>query len=336
MLDLLIIGSGPAGLSAAVYAKRSNMDFMVAEKDFMGAGQIMNSIQVDNYLGFYGISGYDLGDKFRQHAEALLVPFYTGEAVSIEKTPGGFKTCFYEGQCIESKTIIYAAGTKPNRLDLPGEKSFDARGIHFCVVCEGFGYRDKTVAVVGGGDTAVDSARYLADIAAKVYVIHWLDEFQANRESVRRLKELENVEILTGVSVKSVSGKDQLEELTLSDGRTLKVDGLFEAIGATPQTKLLEGLVDLDERGYVIAGEDGVTSQKGLFVAGDIRTKQLRQVVTAVADGANAQTSALDYLKDRDATAGSEDKTMLDEEELIYLCKEVMKRLEEAIREKKQ
>ncbi len=336
MLDLLIIGSGPAGLSAAVYAKRSNMEFKVAEKDFLSAGQIMNGIRVDNYLGFYGISGLELGDKFRQHAEALMVDFHTGEVTSIEKTPEGFKTSFADGSCIESKTIIYATGTKPNRLDLPGEEEIGGRGIGFCVICEGMAYRDKVAAIIGGGDTAVDSARYLADICDKVYLIHRLSEFQANAESVSRLKALDNVEILLNKSVVKVGGTDHLQSLYLSDGSVLHVDGLFEAIGATPQTGLLKGLVDLDDQGYVIAGEDGVTSTEGLFVAGDVRKKKLRQVVTAVADGANAQISALEYLKSGEGNSGAKaDSGMMDEEELVYLCKEVMKRLQQAIEEKK-
>ena len=296
MLDLLIIGSGPAGLSAAVYAKRSNLDFLVAEKEFLGTGQIMNSIQVDNYLGSWGITGLELGDRFRQHAEELRVPFYTGEAVAIEKTGDIFRTSFEDGQILESKTVIYAAGTKERHLNMTGSEKYHGKNIHSCVMCDGPAYRDKTVAVAGGGNTAVDSAWYLTDIASQIYVITVEDRFHGNPVTRRRLEEHPRVEMIRNATVVYAGGGDAMEYIVLSNGRKLSVDGLFESIGLLPRTALVKNLVKLDASGYIVAGEDGRTDLDGFFAAGDIRTKRLRQVATAVADGANALLSAYEYL----------------------------------------
>ena len=297
MIDLLIIGSGPAGLSAAVYAKRSNLDVMVAEKEFLGTGQIAGSIRVDNYLGSFGLSGYELGESFRHHAEELRVPFYTGEAVSIRRSPGGWKTEFYGGEILEARTIIFAGGTVPRSLNVPGEQELAGRGVSSCVVCDGPLYRDKTTAVVGGGDTALDSALYLADMCKKVYLIHWRKDFRGNHVTLEKLKERDNVEIIRNAAVKTINGTDIVSSITLTNGRLLKVDGLFKAIGSDPGTALVKDIVRLDAYGYILAGEDCSTTADGFFVAGDVRTKRLRQISTAVADGANAVFSAIAYLK---------------------------------------
>lgn len=297
MLDLLIIGSGPAGLSAGVYAKRANLNFILAEKEFLGAGQIMNSIRVDNYLGFYGISGYDLGDKFRLHAEELRVPFLIGEAREILPVPGGWRVTFDKGDVQEARTLIYCGGTRTRHLDIMGQDTFGRKGIHSCVVCDGPYYKNKSVAVVGGGDTAIDTAKYLSDLANQVYLIHWMNEFQGNENTLDKLKADSRVEVLPNTSVLMALGQESLESLVLSNGRIIKVDGLFEAIGALPETEMLKEIAALDERGYIKAGEDCITSAPGLFAAGDVRTKRLRQVSTAVADGANAVYSVMEYLR---------------------------------------
>ena len=298
MLDLLIIGSGPAGLSAAVYAVRSNLNMMVAEKEFLGAGKIMNSIQVDNYLGYWGITGLDLGERFRLHAEELRVPFYTGEAVKIEKTGGRFLTTFDTGETLESKTVIYAAGTKERHLSMVGAEKYQGTAIHSCALCDGPGYRGKSVAVAGGGNTAVDTAQFLADIAAKVYLITIEDRFRGNPATVRKLEANPKVEMICGATVVYAGGdsEDRMDYIVLSTGRKICVSGLFESIGLAPCTELVADLVDRDSGGYIIAGEDCITSLDGFYAAGDIRTKRLRQVATAVADGSNAAMSAYEYL----------------------------------------
>ena len=298
MLDLLIIGSGPAGLSAAVYAIRSNLNIMVAEKEFLGTGQIMNSIRVDNYLGYWGITGMELGEKFRLHAEELRVPFYTGEAVKIEKEDGVFRTHFDNGEILESRTIIYAAGTRERHLSMAGAEAYAGSSIHSCVLCDGTMYRNRPVAVVGGGNTAVDAANYLSDLASQIYLITIEDRFRGNPSTVKKLSANPKVEMICGATVVYAGGKDadHMDYIVLSNGRKIHVDGLFESIGLIPQTEMVADLVIRDPAGYIEAGEDCQTSLQGFFAAGDIRTKRLRQVATAVADGSNAAMSAYDYL----------------------------------------
>ena len=269
----------------------------MAEKDYLGTGQIAGSVRVDNYLGSPGLTGFELGDRFRQHAEEMRVPFYNGNVCSIKDSGFSWRTCFSEGECIESRTIIYAAGTRPRTLNVEGEKKFFGRGISTCVVCDGPLYKGKTAAVIGGGDTALDSALYLSDICSRVYLIHWRQDFRGNKAILGMLEKKPNVEILRNLAVRKICGEERVEVLVLSDGRKLKVDGIFETVGADPRTELLKGTILLDPAGYVLAGEDGVTSAEGFFVAGDVRKKKLRQVSTAVADGANAAFSAMEYLR---------------------------------------
>ena len=294
--DVVVIGSGPAGLSAAIYAKRANLDVVVVEKMFMGTGQIAESGHVDNYLGFAGINGYDLGEAFRNHALSLNVEFCEGEAAGYEQLDGGWRVTFSNGEQIETKTVIYCAGAAHRHLDVPGEEKFDGRGISYCAICDGAFYRNRTAAVIGGGNTALDDALYLSDLCKKVYVVHRRSEFRGSARTVEQLRKKENVELVTEAKVAELTGENKIDGILLEDGRELTVDGVFVAVGMVPQTKVLEGIIDLDESGYIIADESGVTSAKGFFVAGDVRTKRLRQVATAVSDGANAATSVVDFL----------------------------------------
>lgn len=297
MRDILIIGSGPAGLSASVYAKRANLDVLVAEKEFMGTGQIAESARVDNYLGLAGKSGYDLGELFRGDAESMGVEFREGEAVRLTRRDNIWLTEFDNGEAVESKAVIYAAGTSHRRLNVSGEEKFIGNGISFCALCDGSLYQGKTVAVIGGGDTALDDALYLSDIAAKVYLIHRRNEFRGSPKTVEKVTEKANIEIVLKTTVAEIIGSDRIESVRLGSGKALAVDGIFVAIGMEPKTELLKGIAELDDHGYAIADESGTTNAVGLFVAGDVRTKRLRQVVTAVSDGANAAVSAIDYLK---------------------------------------
>lgn len=296
MLDILVIGSGPAGLSAAVYGKRASLNVLVAEKEYLGTGQIGESHQVDNYLGMMGISGYDLGQAFREHAKKLGVNFYEGEAKHFEKTADGWKIYFDNGEDMEAKAVIYAAGAIHKHLGAIGEEEFIGLGVSYCAVCDGAFYKGKETAVIGGGDTALDDALYLSELCKKVYLIHRREQFRGSIKTLEKLRQLENVEIITKAQVEKIEGEKKVCSITLNTGRTILLDGVFCAVGMAPQTEALKGIVTLDAGGYVKADETGKTSAEGFFVAGDVRTKQLRQVVTAVSDGANAAVAAAGYI----------------------------------------
>lgn len=299
MLDVLVIGSGPAGLSAAVYAKRANLNVLVAEKVYYGTGQIAESSLVDNYLGFAGINGFELGEKFREHAVSLGVEFKDGDAANFEFINDVWKVTFSNGDVIETKTVIYAAGAIHRHLGVQGEHDFAGKGVSYCATCDGAFFKGKTTAVVGGGDTALDDALYLSDLAEKVYLIHRRKEFRGSAKTVEKLKEKDNVEFVLEAVPEKITGEDKVKGMTLDGGRSIEVDGVFIAVGMIPMTDVVKDVVELDAGGYIAADETGKTSAQGFFVAGDARTKALRQVVTAVSDGANAATSAEQYIKFR-------------------------------------
>lgn len=299
MYDSIIIGSGPAGLTAAIYAARAQLSAVIVEKEYMGTGQIAESERVDNYPGLFGENGFDLGEKFRSHAEALGAEFYEGEAVSITPENSGYAVRFSDGSVLQSKTIIYAAGASHRRLGIPGEETFSGKGVSWCAICDGAFYKDKTVAVIGGGDTALGDALFLSKIAKRVYLIHRRDQFRANPALQEKVRNTENIELVLNAVPEEISGEKNVSGIHIlqnGEQRQIETDGVFVAVGSTPNTKILEGLVSLDVNGYIIAQENGVTSAEGIFAAGDVRTKQLRQVVTAVADGANCVTSVENYL----------------------------------------
>lgn len=301
MYDIIIIGSGPAGLSAAVYAQRAKLKTAVIEKEFMGTGQIAESSRVDNYLGFYGESGYDLGEKFRSHAETAGAEFIESEVTEIIPCNGKYQLKFSDGNLLETKTVIYAAGTYRRRLNIKGEQKFSARGVSYCAVCDGAFFEKKSVAVIGGGDTALSDAVYLSEMCEKVYIIHRRNSFRANKSLQERVENIPNIELILNAVPTEFLGENLLSEIRYvqnGEEKILSVSGSFTAIGSEPNTDLLKGIAELDNNGYVIAGEDGITSAKGIFAAGDVRTKQLRQVITAASDGANCVESARRYLID--------------------------------------
>lgn len=296
MVDLIIIGSGPAGLSAAVYGKRAGLDVLVLEKSPLSGGQVLNTYEVDNYLGLPGINGFEMGMEFRKHADKLQVPFKEACVTEIDKHAEKLlvKTT---NETLETKTVILATGAEHAHLNVPGEEELSGMGVSYCATCDGAFFRGRTVAVVGGGDVALEDAIYLARTCKQVYLIHRRDELRGAMILQEELKSLPNVEILYSYVVEEICGEDMVESLRLRDlksnqERMLAIDGVFIAVGIKPQTGLVSELVDLDESGYVVAGEDGVTKVPGLFVAGDVRRKPLRQIVTAVADGANAAVYA--------------------------------------------
>ncbi len=302
MYDVIIIGSGPAGLSAAIYAQRAKLRAAVIEKEYMGTGQIAESSRVDNYPGLYGESGYELGERFRTHAEKSGAEFIEAEVTELVPENGGYLINCSGGQSFKTRAVIYAAGTYRRRLGIKGEKEFSARGISYCAVCDGAFFEGKPVAVIGGGDTALSDALYLSQMCEKVYIIHRRENFRGNETLQEKVKNTENIElILNAVLVEFVGDKllNAVKYVQNGEEKLLSVSGSFTAIGSIPGTELVRGIVALDDNGYIKAGEDGITSAKGIFAAGDVRTKQLRQVVTAASDGANCIESVRRYLTDR-------------------------------------
>lgn len=301
MYDLVIIGSGPAGLSAAVYGKRAGLNLLIIEEKPMSGGQVLNTSEVDNYLGMPGVNGFDMGMKFREHADAAGAEFKTAAVISI-RDEGAVKIVeTSDGTSYETRALILATGAEHAVLGVPGEEEYKGKGVSYCATCDGAFFRGKDVAVVGGGDVAVEDAVYLARICRKVYLIHRRDNLRAAKGLQDKLTACENVEILWNRTVKDIHGSGSVEGVTLSNvteqtGEELAVSGVFIAVGMHPNTEIFRDTVPCDEKGYVIAGEDCATKAEGIFAAGDLRTKQVRQIITAVADGACAVASVERYL----------------------------------------
>ncbi len=300
--DVIIVGSGPAGLAAAIYAQRARLSTLVLEKEYMSGGQVVNTYEVDNYPGLPEIGGFELGMKFREHAEKLGASFLNIEVrhVGLEDE-GRIKVLYTDGEEHRARTLVLAMGARHRMLGLPGEKRLTGMGVSYCATCDGAFFKGRTVAVVGGGDVAAEDALFLARGSAKVYLIHRRDELRAAAVLQEQLKKCENVEFVWNTEVAGIEGDDHLECLKLKNKQTgeermLDVDGLFIAVGTVPNTGIVTKLLQLDENGYIVASEDGKTELPGIFAAGDVRTKQLRQIVTAVSDGANAITSVQAYL----------------------------------------
>ncbi len=301
MYDLIIIGSGPAGLSAAVYGKRAGLNLVVLEKAPMSGGQVLNTYEVDNYLGMPGINGFDMGMQFRAHADKLGVEFREENVLSL-KVENNVKLVETETETLEAKAVILATGAVHAKLGVPGEEELSGMGVSYCATCDGAFFRGRTVAVVGGGDVALEDAIYLARTCEKVYLIHRRDELRGARVLQEELNNLHNVEILYDSTVEEILGQDAVEKLRIKNVKTeeiseLGVAGIFVAVGIHPNTELVRELVSCDEGGYIPAGEDCATEVSGLFVAGDIRKKPIRQIITAVADGANAAVAAGNYCR---------------------------------------
>lgn len=292
MYDVIIVGGGPAGLSAAVYAARACLHTLLLEKQPVGGGQILNTAEVDNYLGIPGVNGFELGQKFTEHAARLGIRPVIEEVVRID-CRGAVKKVVTAKQEYEAKNIIYAAGAGHRKLGIPGEEAFAGSGVSYCATCDGAFFRNRTVAVIGGGDAALEDALFLAKGCKKVYLIHRRDAFRGAKSLVERVKETEKIEIVLETEPKEIRGEGVVQELVCLDKKTgrqktLAADGVFVAVGMAPYTELLAGQVELDADGYIVAGESCQTSAEGVFAVGDVRTKPLRQVVTAVSDGASA------------------------------------------------
>lgn len=297
--DLIIVGSGPAGLSAAVYGKRAGLDLLVIEKNYMSGGQVLNTYEVDNYLGMPGINGFDMGMQFREHADKLGVEHAEGQVIDIVN--GKIKKVITTQGEYEAYAVILAMGAGHAHLDVPGEERLTGRGVSYCATCDGAFYRGKTVAVVGGGNVALEDAVYLARFCEKVYLIHRRDEFRGEKILQKQVEALENIEPLYSHTVQEICGEEQVTHVIIKDVKTetqkeLPVNGIFIAVGIVPGTAWVPEFIQKDEKGYIVADEDCETSARGIFAAGDVRTKLLRQIITAVSDGANAAVRAGSYI----------------------------------------
>lgn len=302
MKDLIIIGAGPAGLTAAIYAARGGLDFLVIESAECG-GQITSTYEVDNYPGFKSVTGMYLANQMKEHAESLGCQMISGIVVGIEDN-GNYKTIICHRDKYEAKAVIIATGAKHAVLGVPGEEELSGAGVSYCATCDGAFYKDAVVAVAGGGNVAIEDAIYLARTCEKVYLIHRRDKLRAEKALQEKLFKLDNVEVLWNTNIVAVKGEDEGEvngveifNISTREKDFLELDGVFVAVGTVPDTSYLNGLIEMDEKGYIVAGEDCSTNVPGIYCAGDVRRKALRQIVTAVADGANAVHSVMAYVK---------------------------------------
>lgn len=299
MYDIIIIGAGPAGLTAAIYARRANKSVLLLEKGAFG-GQITFSPKIENYPGFESLSGNELADKMVEQALGLGADVEIETATAI--VDGEIKKVLTEdGNCFEAKTVIIAAGAKHRRLGLENEEKFIGDGISFCAVCDGAFYKDKTVALIGGGNSALQEAILLSETSQKVYVIQNLPYLTGEAKLQEIISTRKNIEIIYDTVVNSIEDTEVFSGLNIKNNKTgeitnLNVDGMFVAIGLEPENKNFENVAELDERGYINSGENCLTKTKGIFTAGDCRTKNVRQVTTATADGATAAIEAIRYI----------------------------------------
>lgn len=298
MYDMIIIGGGPAGLSAAVYGRRAGHSVLVLEKSAFG-GQITGSPRVENFPGFKVISGAEIGDKLLEQALDHGAEAELEEVCSVEEHEGTFSLRCLSGAEFQSRSLIIASGARPRGLDLPREEELTGSGVCFCALCDGAFYKGQTVAVVGGGNSALQDALLLSESCEKVYLIHRRDSFRGEVHLVETLQARPNVELVLNARVKALLGRSELQGLVIDQAgteRELPVAGLFLAIGRRPDTDPFVGFIPLDQGGYAPAGEDCLGGRPGVFVAGDCRRKTVRQLATAVADGAVAAVAACEYL----------------------------------------
>lgn len=305
--DLIIVGGGPGGYTAALYGARAGMQVLVVERLAPG-GQMAQTHQVDNYPGFpEGVNGYALGQNMYEQAKRFGAQSVFAEVknLDLQKTPRVVETdrgSFY------GRTVILATGADPRKLELPREEALTGHGVSYCAQCDGMFYRGRTVAVVGGGNTALTDALLLSRVAQKVYLIHRREDFRADSVTQRALEQAENVEFLTNRAVTELLGEEKLTGLVLTHVHTgakeqISCDGVFIAIGRKPASALASPQLALDEKGYIRAGEDTQTSIPGVYAVGDVRTKPVRQIVTAIADGAAAVHAAESYLAQNGAVS---------------------------------
>jgi len=302
MYDVVIAGAGIAGLTAAIYLRRAGKSVLVLEGKVPG-GQIINTLNIENWPGDMGVSGVELMQKIQKQALELGAEIEMEEVLRVERGDE-FKVITEDDEYL-AKAVILAVGAENRKLGMPREDELTGRGVSYCATCDGAFYKGKNVAVIGGGNTALDDALYLSDLADRVYLVHRRDEFRGDESTVAKLKEKKNVELVLGYVPEELIGEDRVTGVKLvpsgkvadvTESRELEVSGIFVAIGQVPATEKFAGLVDLDEHGYIVAGEDCCTTCSGIFAAGDCRTKSVRQLVTAAGDGSVAAEAALSFL----------------------------------------
>ncbi|MDD4568849.1 MAG: thioredoxin-disulfide reductase [Tepidanaerobacteraceae bacterium] len=301
--DVAIIGAGPAGLSAGLYAARAKLSTVIVEKMYPG-GQAAITYRIENYPGFAeGIAGAELTDGIKNQAEKFGAEFLNGDVEKIEKLDDRFIVSM-KGEKLEVKTVILATGAEPRKVGVNGEKEFTGRGVSYCATCDGAFYTDKPIAMVGGGDTAIEEALYLTRFASSIHVIHRRDELRATKILQERAFDNDKIKFIWDSVLHEIKGKDTVEEVVVKNVKTgemssVSVNGVFVAIGYTPNTDFVKDLIRLDEQGYIVTDDHMKTDVPGLFAAGDIRKKSLRQVVTAVADGAIAAVEAGRFIEEQ-------------------------------------
>lgn len=298
MYDIIIIGAGTAGLSAAIYGRRSGKNVLVIEKLSYG-GQIINTPEIENYPGIQKISGFEFATALNKQAKDLGAEIVSGDVTGVSANGPDYASFTVEtGKAkYEGSKVIIATGSKNRPLGLEHEKEWIGKGISYCATCDGMFFRGKTVAVAGGGNTALEDAAFLSNYCEKVYLIHRRNELRGEQKLQDNLREKENVEFVLNVAIEGIDGQDRLSSINVSDKETgekrnIPIDGLFIAIGQMPQNEVFVPLVELDDKGYIIAGEDCKTKTPGIYAAGDCRTKEVRQLTTAAADGAVAALAA--------------------------------------------
>ena len=296
MYDIIIVGGGPAGMTAAIYARRANKKVLVFEGKACG-GQILNATEVDNYPGFESISGFDLSQNMYNQALKLGAEF---KFEMVKKITADKKVITDNGE-YQAKAIILATGAENRRLNIVEEADYIGRGISYCATCDGNFYKGKDVAVVGGGNTALEDALYLANLCNKVYLIHRRDQFRGEDKYVEQIKLNDNIELILNSQVVDLIGEDKLNQITVKNNdettRTIDVSGLFIAVGQQPRNEMFADVVEIDEKGYIKAHDEVYTNVEGIYVAGDTRNKVLKQLTTAVSDGSLAATIAIKEMK---------------------------------------
>ncbi|NLX01095.1 MAG: thioredoxin-disulfide reductase [Syntrophomonadaceae bacterium] len=299
--DVIIIGGGPAGLTAAIYTGRAKLKTLVLEAAMLG-GNAGQTDLIDNYPGFpFGISGSDLMENFLKQAERFGTEIRIEEVIGIDESPGGKRVITNQGEYL-ARAVIITVGARRRELEVEGEKEYLGRGVSYCATCDGAFFQDYPVAVVGGGDSAVKEALYLADIASQVYLIHRREGFRANQTAVDKMRANDKIELKLNKVVKRIEGEGMMQNLILQDVKTgeeesLQVEGLFVSIGLVAAADFIEGLLETED-GYIVTNKNMATSVPGIFAAGDIRVKTARQVATAVGDGALAGIAVTEYLKE--------------------------------------
>lgn len=301
MYDIIIVGAGPAGLTSAIYARRANKKVLVLEAKSYG-GQIINTLDIENYPANNHISGFDLATNMYEQAKELGAEIKFEKVIEI-KSKTGYKEVITTNNKYKCKALILATGSENRKLGLSNEDDLIGKGVSYCATCDGAFYKDKVVAVVGGGNTALDDALYLTDICKKVYLIHRRDTFKGEESTLNKLKEKNNITFIYNSNVTKLNASDKLENIEITDNegnkKLLEVSALFIAVGQIPENQNFAKLIKLDEKGYIIAKENCHTNKKGIFVAGDARSKDLRQLVTATSDGAVSATEAIKYINSK-------------------------------------